>query len=282
MSKKGLGRGLDALLANSTYEKNLEIREIPISEIEPNPEQPRKEFDLESLEHLAESIKLHGLLQPILVKSVGDRYHIIAGERRYRASKMAGLESIACLVQDCTDREMAEKALVENLQRSNLSPVEEGRAYAKLIEEYKLTQEEIAQRVGKGRATIANLIRVIQLPPPVLLLIQEDKISLGHAKILLSLPDKSLQVLIGQKIASSSLSVRETEELTNKILNRFEIKRTKKLADPGIDNLEERLRSSFQTKVRLKGSLDKGKIEIEYFSVEELNRLLEIWNVIVD
>lgn len=282
MSKKGLGRGLDALLANSTYDKNLEIREIPISEIEPNPEQPRKEFDLESLEHLAESIKLHGLLQPILVKSVGDRYHIIAGERRYRASKIAGLESIACLVQDCTDREMAEKALVENLQRSNLSPVEEGRAYAKLIEEYKLTQEEIAQRVGKGRATIANLIRVIQLPPPVLLLIQEDKISLGHAKILLSLPDKSLQVLIGQKIASSSLSVRETEELTNKILNRFEIKRTKKLADPGIDNLEERLRSSFQTKVRLKGSLDKGKIEIEYFSVEELNRLLEIWNVIVD
>lgn len=282
MSKKGLGRGLEALIASSGSDMGQEIREIFLKDIDPNPEQPRTDFDKDGLEQLAESIKLHGLLQPILVKPIGDRYHIIAGERRYRASKLAGLDSINCLVQECSQQEMSERALVENLQRSDLSPVEEGRAYSRLIEEYGLTQEEVAVKVGKARATVANLLRVIQLPVPVLDLIQADQISLGHAKLLLSLPDTSMQVLIGQKIASSRLSVRETEVLINKLLNREQEKRRKKIVSPTMENLEERLRGAFQTKVSFKGTVNKGKIEVEYYSEDELNRLLDLWNITME
>lgn len=285
MSKRALGRGLEALIFNSSEDRG--IKEIDLTEIETNIDQPRKEFDLDSLEELAESIRIHGLLQPILVRFNGQKYSIIAGERRYRAAKLAGFEKIACLVQECTPQESAERALVENIQRSDLSPVDEGLAYLRLMEDYGLTQEQIAQRVGKGRPTVANLLRVIKLPEPVLSLLRQEKISLGHAKLLLSIDDSSLQVLLAKKVSNEDLSVREAELLMNNLLDKAEIKdKSEKTVYKSecniLHGIEERLNSYFQTKVKLKGKQNKGRIVIEYFSEDELNRLLELWNIAID
>ena len=282
MSKKGLGRGLGALITEREVSSN-EIREIRLDDILPNPEQPRREFDEEKLNELADSIKQHGLLQPILVKPHGSKYHIIAGERRYRACRIAGLERISCIVRDCSQQEMTEKALIENIQRDDLSPVEEGMAYARLIEEYGLTQEQVAQKVGKGRPTVANLLRIIQLPSPVLEMINNGQLSLGHAKVLLAVDNPEEQVSIAQKVVIDSLSVRELE---NYIQNKAELKspkrkivKHKKQKYNVLTDIEEKLRTSFQTKVSVKGDIERGKIEIEYYSNDELNRLLEKWRV---
>lgn len=281
MSKKALGRGLQALLSDELGE-NPSIKEIAISDIIPNPEQPRKDFDPQALNELAESLLLHGLLQPILVRPVGEHYCIIAGERRLRAAKIAGFTKISVIVQVCTDQEMSERALIENIQRADLTPVEEGFAYARLIEEYGLTQEEVAQRVGKARTTVANLLRVILLPKIVLELLGEDKLSLGHAKILLGIKDTSIQVLTAQKAAKEQLTVRETENLINRLAERTRKAKTPHESSTLFYSVEDRLRTSFQTKVQLKGDLKRGKIEIQYFSEEELNRLLELWNIQID
>lgn len=281
MSKKGLGRGLQALLSDELGD-GLSVKEIPISDIEPNPDQPRKEFDLQALNDLADSLREHGLLQPILVRPVGERYCIIAGERRLRAAKIAGFTKIESIVQLCSDQEMAERALVENIQRANLSPLEEGMAYNRLIEEYGLTQELVAQRVGKARTTVANLLRVILLPEVVLELLRNEKISLGHAKVLLGIKDTSLQVLTAQKAAKEQLSVRETEDLINRLTEKTEKIKPSREYSFLLHNIEERLQTSFQTKVILKGDSKRGKIEIQYFSEEELNRLLELWNIPID
>lgn len=281
MSKKGLGRGLQALLSDE-LDDNLSIKEIPISDIEPNPDQPRREFDLQGLNDLADSLREHGLLQPILVRLVGERYHVIAGERRLRAAKIAGFSKINCIVQVCNDQEMAERAIVENIQRADLSPIEEGTAYKKLIDEYNLTQEQVAQRVGKARATVANLLRVISLPEEVLNLMRKEQISLGHAKVLLGIKDTSLQILAAQKAAKDQLSVRETEELLRKVSENVPKGRPVRETSLLLHNVEERLRNSFQTKVLLKGDNQRGKIEIQYFSEDELSRLLELWNVQID
>lgn len=282
MSKKALGRGLQALLSDELGE-NPSIREIAITDIIPNPDQPRKDFDPQALNELADSLLLHGLLQPVLVRPVGEHYCIIAGERRLRAAKIAGFTKIAVIVQVCSDQEMAERALIENIQRANLTPVEEGLAYARLIEEYGMTQELIAQRVGKARTTIANLLRVIQLPEEVLEILRDDRISLGHAKILLGLKETTMQISTAQKAAKDKLSVRETEDLINK-LNIVAPKKVNKPRELStlLNNVEDRLRTNFQTKVQLKGDLKRGKIEIQYFSEEELNRLLELWNIRID
>lgn len=280
MSKKGLGRGLGALITERETESN-NIKEVMLEDIFPNPDQPRRDFDEEKLKELAHSIKEHGLLQPILVKPEGSKYCIIAGERRYRAAGLAGLERISCIVRDCTDQEMTEKALIENIQRDDLSPVEEGQAYARLIDEYGLTQEQVAQRVGKGRTTIANLLRIIQLPPDVLELLRKEYITLGHAKVLLSLNNSQEQIFLAQQIHTDSLSVRELETLIQG--NREEKKslkpRTKIKRYSALKDIEEKLRTAFQTRVSLKGNEEKGKIEIDYYSKEELNRLLEEWKV---
>jgi len=285
VSKHGLGRGLEALIFDSSDDKG--IKEIALSEIEANINQPRKEFNQDNLEELADSLRMHGLLQPILVRHEGQKYSIIAGERRYRAAKLAGFEKITCLIQDCTPQEKSERALVENIQRSDLSPVDEGLAYLKLMEDYGLTQEQVAQKVGKGRPTIANLLRIIRLPEPVLVLLRQEKISVGHAKLLLSMDDSSLQVLLAQKVSKEGLSVREAEGLLHNLLDKTEPKvKSKKIeVQPDyrvMQGVEERLNSHFQTKVRLKGEPSKGRIEIDYFSEEELNRLLELWNVEID
>ncbi len=284
MSKRGLGKGLEALLGDNNSSDQDSIQEIDLIEIEGNPDQPRKEFDLEELQELADSLKRHGLLQPILVSPNGNRFRIIAGERRFRAAKLAGFAKIKCIVQDCDELEMTEKALVENIQRSNLSPVEEGLAYSRLIKEYGLTQEEVANQVGKGRATVANLLRIIQLPDPILRLIQQGDISLGHAKVLLSLADDSVQVLVAHKVVQDKLSVRETEQL---LLRLSKEKAEKEIRKPKHTNLEmktieEQLRRNFQTKVKIKGERSRGKIEIEFFSEDELSRLLEYWHVEIE
>lgn len=281
MSKKALGRGLQALLSDELGENPI-IKDILISDIIPNPEQPRKDFDLESLNELAESLRAHGLLQPILVRPEGDHYCIIAGERRLRAAKIAGFSKIASIVQVCTDQEMAERALIENIQRADLSPVEEGFAYSRLIEEYGMTQEQVAQRVGKARTTVANLLRVILLPTVVLDLLRDDKLSLGHAKILLALKDTTIQLLTAQKAAKEQLSVRETEELVTRLTENIHRTKSSRERSPLFHNVEDRLRANFQTKVQLKGDLKRGKIEILFFSEEELNRLLELWNIQID
>lgn len=281
MSKKALGRGLQALLSDELGE-NPSIKEIAISDIIPNPEQPRKDFDPQALNELADSLLVHGLLQPVLVRPVGEHYCIIAGERRLRAAKIAGFTKIAVIVQVCTDQEMAERALIENIQRADLTSVEEGFAYARLIEEYGMTQEQVAQRVGKARTTVANLLRVILLPKIVLELVSDNKISLGHAKILLGIKDTTIQVLTAQKAAKDQLSVRETEDLINRLTEKTIITKTQRERSTLFHNVEDRLRASFQTKVQIKGDLSRGKIEIQYFSEEELNRLLELWNVRID
>lgn len=284
MSKHGLGKGLEALLGDNSDFGQGEIQELELSLIEGNPDQPRRDFDAEGLQELADSLKQHGLLQPILVNPVGDGYKIIAGERRFRAAKLAGFTRIKCIVQSCDELEMTEKALVENIQRSNLSPVEEGLAYARLIKEYNLTQEEVARQVGKGRATVANLLRIIQLPKAVLDLVQKGEISLGHAKVLLSLADASVQVLAAQKIAQDKLSVRETEELLARLTKEKETQKVKKAQPVSVEmrTIEEKLRQSFQTKVKIKGGRTRGKIEIDFFSAEELSRLLEFWHVEIE
>jgi len=281
VSKRALGKGLQALLSDELGD-NPTIKEISISDIIPNVEQPRKDFDSQALNELADSLLVHGLLQPVLVRPVGEHYCIIAGERRLRAAKIAGFTKIAVIVQVCTDQEMAERALIENIQRADLSPVEEGFAYARLIEEYGMTQELVAQRVGKARTTVANLLRVILLPEVVLELLKEDKISLGHAKILLGIKDTTIQVLTAQKAAKEQLSVRETEDLVNRLTERTTKTNSLHVRSTIFHNVEDRLRTSFQTKVQLKGDLKRGRIEIQYFSEEELNRLLELWNVRID
>ncbi|AFM02504.1 ParB-like partition protein [Desulfitobacterium dehalogenans ATCC 51507] len=283
MSKRALGRGLEALIGAEPVGNEASVQEIELNKIKANPDQPRRGFDQESLEELAASLKTHGLLQPILVQPKDDGYIIVAGERRYRAAMLAGLTKIPCLLQTGSEQELAEKALIENIQRSDLSPVEEGLAYARLIKEYGLTQEQVAERVGKGRPTVANLLRVIQLPDPVLHLIQEGKLSLGHAKVLLAIKDSSLQVLLAQKTAKENLPVRELENLILKYTEQSKTPKKDKMKDsPLFAQIEDQLRSSFQTKVKVKGSAVRGKIEIEYFSEDEFNRLLEIWNINID
>jgi len=281
VSKKGLGRGLQALLSDELGDEP-GIKEIPISNIDPNPDQPRREFEPQALNDLAESLRVHGLLQPILVRPVGERYYIIAGERRLRAAKIAGLTTIKSIVQLCSDQEMAERALIENIQRADLSPVEEGLAYERLIKEYGLNQEQVAQRVGKARSTVTNLLRVIQLPKAVLELLSDNLISLGHAKVLLGVKDTSLQVLTAQKAAKEQLTVRETENLINRLTERVEKVKPSREVNPLLHNVQDQLRTSFQTKVNVKGDYKRGSIEVQYFSEDELNRLLELWNIRID
>lgn len=279
MTKKGLGKGLGALISEENT-ADQRIREIPLGQIEPNPAQPRNEFSEESLLELAASIQEHGLLQPILVRPAGlEHYYIVAGERRYRAAERIGMDRITCLVRECTEQESAERALIENIQRDNLSPLDEGMAYAKLIEEYGLTQEQIAKRVGKSRPVITNLLNVIQLPLRVLQLLNERKISIGHAKLLLGFDDVDQQEFIAERIAEEGLSVRAAELLIEKfrVEDKTPPKRMKKQTELG--SVADRLSQVFQTKVVLKGSESRGKIEIAYYSPEELNRLMELWQV---
>ena len=270
--KPALGRGLNALIP----EKGL--KEIEVSLIKPGPEQPRKDFDKKGLQELAQSIKEKGVLQPVIVrKAEGGGYYLIAGERRWRAAKEAGLKKIPAIIKDADSSTALELALVENIQRDDLNPLEMAEAFKRLIEEYGYTQEELSKRVGKDRATIANYLRILNLPPEIKDLIANNRVSLGHAKAILSLPTKSLQIEIARQVVSKGLSVRETETLcAQKRPDRPSKGRKKMKKDPNILALEEKLKQSLGTKVQIRHSGKKGRIEIEYYSLDELDRLLEI------
>jgi ParB family chromosome partitioning protein len=280
MKSKGLGRGLRALIPEAETPAEGEIVEIPVGRIEPAPFQARREFNEEAMEELAASIAEHGVMQPVVVRTLaGDRYQLIIGERRWRASQLAGLEKIPALVRDVDDLASSEMMLVENLQREDLNPLEEANAYRHLAEEFQLTQEEIARRVGKSRPFIANSLRLLQLPGEILDLLNRGLLSAGHAKVLLGLESGVGQSALAQQIVARKLSVRETEREAQRIQQARAPRPTATIAGPGRDvemeSLEERLRQLLGTKVRISSGRRSGKIEIEYYSKDELNRLLE-------
>jgi len=282
MTKKRLGRGLEALL-NVEENEYEEIVELRINDIEPNLEQPRKSFDEESLRELAESIKKHGIVQPIIVRKENDTYRIVAGERRWRAAKIANLEKIKAIVKDLTDQEILEVALIENLQREDLNPIEEAEAYEKLIKEHGLKQEEIAEIVGKSRPAVANSLRLLSLPDEIKSGLVERKITSGHARALLAIEDPEVQKRVMEEIIKMNYNVRQTEKIVKEYIdkkiddnNDNEIKKDEKEKSYEVKAVEEMLANILGTKVQLDSKRKKGKIIIEYYSNEELERIIEI------
>jgi len=287
--KKGLGskgRGLEALISHSMdewdkTEKN--TYEIDINKIEPNRNQPRKYFNEESLLELVDSLKEYGVVQPIVLKKVEDYYEIIAGERRWRAAKIAGLTEIPAIIREYEKKEAFEVALIENIQRENLNPMEEANGYARLQEEFGASQEEIAKKVGKSRSAVTNALRLLQLDPRVCNFVAENKLSAGHARTLLGITDGELQFELGERVIEEELSVRNVEIIVKKMMEASveDEEKGKKSAKTKFDtasygDIENELKSFFATKVRLTQKKNKGKIEIEYYSDEDLDRLLGI------
>lgn len=276
MSKKGLGRGLGALLPEvGPVEKEHEgVVELDIQSVRPNPGQPRKEFDSERLDELAASITEHGIVQPIVVRKKDDGYEIVAGERRWRGAQRAGLAKIPALVRELTESEAMEIALIENLQRADLNPLEEAEAYKVLQESFRLTQEELAKRLGKSRSQIANTLRLLQLSAPVRTEVREGRLSMGHAKVLLGVEDEALQAELARRTVVQGLSVRELESLVQaSTQERPKPKRAE--TNPEVRRVESQLREFFGTPVAVRLSGEKGRIEITFFGDEGLNRILD-------
>ncbi|MFW7378303.1 MAG: ParB/RepB/Spo0J family partition protein [Oligoflexus sp.] len=294
-SKKGaLGKGLNSLLGlgddqqgvslqlsgekGATGEaKAIELIHIPIEKIQANPNQPRKIFREEELEELTQSLKEDGIVQPLVVARDGDGYILIAGERRWRASKRAGLKQVPALIKDVTPLEMLRIAIIENVQRSNLNVIEEAEAYAALIQDFGLTQDECAKKVGKDRATISNLLRVLNLPKEIQEDLSENRMSMGHGRALLSLTDRQLMLKARDMVIQRCLNVRQTEQLVKKIKSSgLESMSEPKENSSDLDYLADSLRSHLRTKVKFSGTGARGRIEISYFSAAELERLLQL------
>lgn len=294
IKKKGLGKGLDSLIPDNksmksvTSEKTVESKEdaaaksgvqvMKINEVEPNRDQPRKNFDEDALLELSDSIKQFGVLQPLLVRKRKDYYEIIAGERRWRAAKLAGVKEVPVIEKEYTDQEILEIGLIENIQRENLNPIEEAIAYKRLLEEFNLKQDEVAERVSKSRTAVTNSMRLLKLSDKVQQMIIDDMISTGHARALLAIDDPELQYTLANKIFDEKLSVRETEKLVKEIKNPKKPKEKKPVANSFIyQDLEEKMKSVFGTKVSIasKGK-GKGKIEIEYYLDDELEHLFDM------
>jgi ParB family chromosome partitioning protein len=288
--KRALGRGLEELfnnenldlqsMENKIYESatNEEIVEIPLEELRPNPYQPRKVFDEEALQDLADSIKEHGVFQPIIIKKSIKGYEIIAGERRYRASKIAGLTKIPAIIRNFTDEQMMEIALLENLQRENLNAIEEAIAYKKMIQNLGITQEELAKKVGKSRSHVTNIIGLLRLPQEVQQLVADSKITMGHARALSKLESEEEMKSLANKIIDEHLPVRQTEEdlSSDKIEKKVKISRVNNNSNTReFKYVEDLLRDKLDTKVRIK----EKKIEISFTNVADLNRILEVLNV---
>jgi len=278
--RKGLGRGLDALLGEYTEEaQSAATQEADIRLLDINRDQPRKTFDEEKLNELAASIARHGLVQPILVKKRGDRYLIIAGERRYRAARKAGLAKVPVVVRDLEDAEVMEFSLIENIQRENLNPIEEAAAIRFLMQQHDLTQEEVSSRLGKSRPAIANALRLLSLPAPVQKLLCEGVIQPGHAKALLSLKDEAALTRMAGLAAEEGWSVRETEERVKAALTEAPAKekprKEKPRLLPELADAEIRMRERLGTKVTVQGSAKRGKIVIEYFSADDLQAIYD-------
>ena len=291
MKKSGLGKGLDSLIPSSApvttksstkkevVRKEKEIKNVlKITEIAPNKEQPRKKFDEDALIELSESIKQFGLLQPILVQKQKDYYEIVAGERRWRAAKIAGLKEVPVIIKEFTPVELAEISLIENIQREDLNPIEEAQAYKRLLEEFHLKQDEIAERVSKSRTAVTNVMRLLKLDERVQQMLIDDKLSAGHARALLAVEDKEVQLTLATTIFDEGLSVRETEKLVRKLNKPPAEKEEPDRQETEIyQDIEERLKSIMGTKVMInRKKNNKGKIEIEYYSMEELERILDL------
>ncbi|RWR08948.1 ParB/RepB/Spo0J family partition protein [Siminovitchia fortis] len=277
---KGLGKGINALFANIDVDVGTEetVREIQLTEIKPNPYQPRKNFSAEAIAELKESIKEHGILQPIIVRKNGKSYEIVAGERRFRAAKAAHLKRIPAVIREFNDSQMMELAVLENLQREDLTPMEEAAAYQTLMDRLGVTQEDLAKRLGKSRPYIANHIRLLTLPPKIQNLITEGKLSMGHGRTLLGLKQKNKMVSVAEQTIKEGLNVRQLEKLIQR-LNENVPRETKKKTikkDVFIREREDRLREKFGTTVTISQTKKKGKIEIEFLSQEDLERILEI------
>lgn len=294
VKKSGLGKGLDSLIkdnssakktaaANTSSENKAEEMKsgeqmMKINMVEPNRDQPRKKFEEDALLELADSIKQFGVLQPLLVRKRKDYYEIIAGERRWRAAKMAGVKEVPVIIKDYTEQEIVEIGLIENIQRENLNPIEEAMAFKKLLEEFNLKQDEVAERVSKSRTAVTNSMRLLKLDERVQEMIVDDMISTGHARALLAIDDKEQQYDLANKIFDEKLSVRETEKLVKEIKNPKKPKMKKKVENEFVyTDLENRMKEVMGTKVNIssKGN-GKGKIEIEYYSGDELERMFEM------
>lgn len=285
--KGGLGKGLDSLIADkvgTSNEKTDAKNEVMvnINKVEPNKEQPRKNFDEDALLELSESIKQFGVLQPLLVVDRKDYYEIIAGERRWRAAKMAGLKKVPVIIKDLTEQEIVEISLIENIQRENLNPIEEAIAYKRLLNEFNLKQDEVAERVSKSRTAVTNSMRLLKLCDKAQQMVIDDMISTGHARALLGITDEEKQYILAQKIFDEKISVRDTEKLVKKMQKQKnapakEVNPEKKKLDAVYQEAEEKMKTILGTKVIInqKDSM-KGKIEIEYYSPDELTRIYEL------
>jgi ParB family chromosome partitioning protein len=278
MQKQALGKGLGALIPDLSAlddkeRKALGIYDIELDKIVPNEYQPRKTFPDESLHELAASIKEHGVIQPIIVHRIGSNYGLIAGERRWRASRLAGLKTIPALVKEATKRELIEQALIENIQREDLNPLEAAEAYKRLQDEFKLTQEDLAKRVGKERSTVTNFLRLLGLPKEVKHELAIGAVSMGHAKALLSLERVRDQIQAVNMIVKKGLSVRQAEELASSLKNPVKEKKPRQSSD--MKSVEEKLRKALGTKVSIAAKAKGGRIVIDYYSADELDRILD-------
>ena len=294
IKKSGLGKGLDSLIPNKKENKDISPRfekiqameetvkeggiMVKINQVEPNRDQPRKDFDEDALMELADSIKQFGILQPLIVQKKKDYYEIIAGERRWRAAKLAGIKEVPIIVKNFTEQEIVEISLIENIQRENLKPLEEAMAYKRLLKEFNLKQDEVAERVSKSRTAVTNSMRLLKLSDRVQQMIIDDMISTGHARALLAIDDEEQQYTLANKIFDEKLSVRETEKLVKTLKNpKKETKKSKAEHTFVHENLEEHMKSVMGTKVYVNPKANgKGKIEIEYYSEEELERIYDL------
>ena len=292
--KRGLGKGLDSLIPNKMEDETKKaavtagskevsqedgpVTIVNITKVEPNRDQPRKNFDEDALEELAESIKQYGLLQPILVQDRKTYYEIIAGERRWRASKKAGLKEVPVIIRNYSEQEIVEISLIENIQRENLNPIEEAAAYKRLLTEFNLKQEEVAERVSKSRTAVTNSMRLLKLDERVQQMVIEGMISTGHARALLAIEDGELQFQMATKIYNEKLSVRDVEKLVKNLGKEKTAKKEENTQQAAVfQDLEEKMKAALGTKVSINRKNDqKGKIEIEYYSMDELERLMEI------
>lgn len=290
MEKKGLGRGLSSLFGDFNDEDDVKdnkqpeskpsdatdnVREISIGLIDRNEEQPRTNFDPKALDELAASIKVHGIIQPILLNEKDGRYVIVAGERRWRAARMAGLKTVPAIVKNFTSKEISEIAIIENLQREDLNPIESARAIQKLINKFDLTQENVAERIGKSRSAVTNTLRLLSLPNEVIKYIEDGKLSAGHARTLLSIEDKDKLLEIARFCVEKKLSVRELEKLVKDILKPSKNKE-KKPQSLELKDFAEKMKTKFATKVGILGNENKGRIYIDYYTKEDLQRIYDI------
>ena len=275
--KKGLGRGLDALLGDYTQPTPEGVQELDIHLIDTNAGQPRKDFDQEKLQELADSIRQHGVVQPILLRQNGERYVIVAGERRFRAARLAGLEKVPAIVKDLDEAQVMEVALIENLQREDLNPIEEAAAIRFLMQQHDLTQEEVSKRLSKSRPAIANSLRLLTLPEPVQAYLRNGKLQAGHARALAGLQDPEAQAVLADKIVGEGLSVRAAESLAREQGQKPpRQKKEPPATDPDLAAAETSLREWLGTKVSIQGSSQRGRIVIEYYNAELLQGIYDL------